>query len=71
MPTVRKTATVSVTKPVSGEPRRRGPSKRKRQPVKTITVLPEVLAKAHEVMRPGEVMRIVAEDCVILEPRKN
>ena len=53
---VRSTCTVVVGTSVDGTVQRtpRGPDKRQRTRLRTFTVRADVLAKAHEVCRPGE-----------------
>ena len=71
MPTVRKQATVMVTEPVDGTPRRRSPvTRRSRATTEArIRVRPDVMAAARAAMRPGERLAIIySETCVELRP---
>jgi hypothetical protein len=70
---VRDTASVTVSKPVDNKvPRRRRSSSSSRSrsgDVETLTVDPDVMAKAHAILRPGEQIKIVSEHEVMLIPK--
>lgn len=64
---VRETVSVIVSEPVSGKRRRRARTERRGRSskVETVTVDKRVLARAHEVLRPGERLRIVDETTIV------
>ena len=70
MPTVRKQATVLVTEAVDGTPRRRIRVTRRDRAtmLRHVVVLPEVMAAARAVRRPGEDIVILSETRVELRP---
>lgn len=71
MTEVRDTATVRVSSPVDGTPRRRGKDKAPRTTTTVLRVDPEVMAVARRIMRPGERLVIVNETTVRLVPKKH
>ena len=64
---VRDVTSVAVSKPVSGKHRRkpRTEYRGRSSSVATVQVDKHVLARAREVCRPGERLRIVSETCVV------
>lgn len=68
MPAARDTATLTVTEPVDGTPRRRPPrpSSRSGAPV-TTAVAPAALELARRLLRPGQRLRLESATVVYLE----